>query len=358
MMPERGLVAAGEKRAARAGSTHHLAFGDGGAAVQTGPSGAARLIGQASLSHDFLDFHSSREHPTPYAAEERFVRDIAVRDIIAPTIREALEAAGVSAERIAHASIHMPLSGMDRSLVGATGVKAPNHAETVRAGAGDLGAAHALYGLALATDAAMPGDILLVAGFGSGCDVLIFELLEPMPGAQLARDTLRQGQILKDHARFLSLSGAIDLDWGMRAEIEQKAQPSVMERHGRDTTGFIGGRDRTGNVQFPKSRVPVRPGATGPEPLEDVRLAELTAKLVSVTADRLNFTPDPPFWFGLVQFDNGARVLMELTDADEEGFAVGDALKMRFRLKSLDRRRGTRTYFWKAAPVMRPSLES
>ncbi|MFD2580273.1 hypothetical protein ACFSTD_20200 [Novosphingobium colocasiae] len=42
-----------------------------------------------------------------------------------------------------------------------------------------------------------------------------------------------------------------------------------------------------------------------------------------MTADRLNFTPDPPFDFGLVQFDNGARVLMELTDRPEKGFCGG-----------------------------------
>jgi hypothetical protein len=30
---------------------------------------------------------------------------------------------------------------------------------------------------------------------------------------------------------------------------------------------------------------------------------------------------------------------------------------MRFRIKSLDRRRGFRTYFWKAAPGARPTLE-
>jgi uncharacterized OB-fold protein len=121
--------------------------------------------------------------------------------------------------------------------------------------------------------------------------------------------------------------------------------------------GFIGGRDSKGNVQFPKSRIPVRPDATGPEPLEDVRLADDGAKIVSVTADRLNFTPDPPFWFGLVQFDNGARVMMEFTDANAGGFSVGDRVRMRLRIKSHDTRRGFRTYFWKSAPAQRPLIE-
>ena len=80
------------------------------------------------------------------------------------------------------------------------------------------------------------------------------------------------------------------------------------------------------------------------------------AQIVSITADRLNFTPDPPFDFGLVQFDNGARVLMEMVDRPEQGFAVGDRVRMRLRIKSQNRELGTRTYFWKAAPLARPTL--
>ena len=48
--------------------------------------------------------------------------------------------------------------------------------------------------------------------------------------------------------------------------------------------------------------------------------------------------------------------MMEFTDADARGFSVGDRVRMRPRVKSFDRRRGFRTYFWKAAPIERPSL--
>jgi uncharacterized OB-fold protein len=247
---------------------------------------------------------------------------------------------------------------MSRDIAKLTGLTAPNHAVDLAAQVGDLGVAHVLYALALAFDSAEPGEKVLLAGFGSGCDVLIFELAAPVPGAAEAKAALTRGFSFADYVRFLSLSGALDLDWGVRSEFEQKAQATVLERHGRDTIGFIGGRDSAGNVQFPKTRVPVRPGACGPETLEDVRLADLTGTLVSITADRLNFTPEPPFWFGLVQFDNGARVMMELTDADEKGFTVGDKLTMRLRIKSHDKRRGFRTWFWKAAPIARPEMEA
>ncbi len=351
------LVAAGERRPGRPGSPLHLSQGDGGSAVMVAADGAARLIGWASLSHDLVDIYASREHPEPYAYEERFVRETALSAIFAPTIHKALAMAGLGPSDIQHAAVHEPVAGLWRDIGRATGIAAPNHASDVAAALGDLGAAHGLFAFALASARAKPGERILLAGFGSGCDALVLEMTAPMPGAGSAEEALRQGLAFGDYIRFLSLNGALELDWGVRSEFEQKAQATVIARTGRDMTGFVGGRDAAGNVQFPKSRIPVRPDAEGPEPMQDVRLADDPARIVSVTADRLNFTPDPPFWFGLAQFDNGARVMMEFTDQDSRGFSVGDRVRMRLRIKSRDQRRGFRTYFWKAAAAERPLLE-
>lgn len=352
------LIAAGERRPAKAGSPLHLAYGDGGSAALTGEAGPAALVGWASHAHDFLDSYASRGHETAYASEERFARDVANGSIIAPTIIAACANAGIDPSAIKAAAVHEPLSGMWKDIARRTGVTAPNHAASLVERTGDLGAAHALYALALAFDEADPGDHVLLAGFGSGCDALLFRVDAKVPGAADARAALGAGEVTADYVRFLSLTGTLDLDFGVRSEFEQKAQATVIERYGRETIGFIGGRDAEGNVQFPKTSIPVRPGATGREDMEDVRLADLPAKVASVTADRLNYTPDPPFWFGLVQFDNGARILMEFTDAGPAGIAVGDPVGMRLRIKSIDKRRGMRTYFWKAAPAERPQMEA
>ena len=77
-----------------------------------------------------------------------------------------------------------------------------------------------------------------------------------------------------------------------------------------------------------------------------------------MTKDRLNYTPDPPFAFGLVQFDNGARVMMEFADLPTGGLKVGDQVRMRLRIKLQDKSRGFRSYFWKAVPLERPILET
>ena len=351
------LVTVAEKRETQAGSPQQMAFGDGAAAVRISDSGIARYLGGASRTHDFVDLYVSRDRMTPYAYEERFIRDVATAEIIVPTIKDALSAAGITADRIVFAAVAEPLAGMYPAIARAVGLKAPNFATDLATQAGDLGAAHPLFALGLAIHAAAPGDIVLVCGFGGGCDAMLFEVTASSPTAADMADSLTRGQKLTDYMRFLNLSGAIDLAWGMRSEFEQKAQATVLERHGRDILGFIGGRDSLGKVQFPKSRIPVNPALKSAETLSDVRLADEFGRLVSATADRLNFTPDPPFDFGLVQFENGARVMMELTDREADGFSVGDALMMRLRVKTADKRRGFRTYFWKAAPAERKTLE-
>lgn len=352
------LIAAGDKRPCIAGSPQHLAFGDGGAAVLTGPDAPARLRGHATMTMDFLDMYASREHPAPYQAEERFIRDQAVETILVPTIRAACVQAGISPTAISHAAVIEPVAGCYKRAAARLGLTAPNLSTELAEVAGDLGAAHAFFALGLAFAQAKPGDNILLLGFGSGADALIFEVNAPVPGAAEVVDALKAGRNSQDYLRFLSLSGCVDLDWGMRAEFEQKTAATVLGRYGRDMLGFIGGRDVDGNIQFPKTPIPVNPARTAPEKLEDVPLRDEAAKIISVTADRLNYSPDPPFYFGLIQFNNGARVLMELTDAPIEGFAVGDEVVMRLRIKSIDRQRGFRTYFWKAAPKQRAQLET
>lgn len=350
------IITASEQRPTKAGSAAQLAFGDGAAAVRTGPGAAARLIGHSSLTHDLVDRYASRGHPESYAYEERFVRETAAAELFVPAVRAACAMAGIAPADLAHVACAEPVSGTWRAAARPLGCVAPNHCETLAERVGDLGAAHPLFGLGLALAAAKHGDAVLLAGFGSGIDALVLRMEAPVPGAQEFPALLHEGEVLTSFSRFLSLGGTLELDWGMRAEFEQKAQATVLERVGRETIGFIGGRDSLGNVQFPRSAMPVNPELAAPEVLEEVSLSGLEATIVSVTADRLNFTPDPPFDFGLVQFDNGARLPMEMVDRPGDGFAVGQRVRMRLRIKSHNARLGFRTYFWKAAPIARPLL--
>lgn len=349
------LVAAGEKRLAAPGSSQHLSWGDGASAALTGQGdGIARLLGSATINADLLDIFTEAEHGLPYGAEDRLVRTEAAQEIYIPAIKAALAQAGIAAGDIAIAAVPEPVNGIYQAVAKACGLKAANTCAEIAAEAGDLGAAMPLFGLALALERAEPGQKVLLAGFGNGADVLVFEVTGK--AGTTAGEALFRGTPLTSYSRFLNLTDAIALDWGPRSEVNQKVSASTLLRHGRDMHGFVGGRDAKGNVQFPKTPIPVRPDAVGPEPYEDVSMAAIAAKIVSMTADRLNFTPDPPFYFGLVQFENGARVAMEHCDIEGRTPEVGESVRMRFRIKAMDRQRHFRTYFWKAAPIERPEL--
>lgn len=349
------LIVAGEKRKAAPGTAPHLNWGDGAAAALTGPgTGVAQMLGAASVHADLLDINTSAERGVPYAAEDRFSREEAVSEVYVPAIRAALADAGITADEIALTVVPEPVSGTYRAVAKSCGLKAPNLCEEIAAQAGELGVAMPLFGLALALDRAAVGDNILLAGFGNGADVLVLEATGAGNGS--ASEALAQGAVLDSYTRFLNLTGMLALDWGPRAEVNQKVSASTLLRHGRDMHGFVGGRDQGGNVQFPKTPIPVRPDATGPEEYEDVILRDVPAKVASITADRLNFTPDPPFRFGLVQFENGARLVMEHCDVEGPSPEVGDPVRMRFRIKAIDRQRQFRSYFWKAAPIARPKL--
>ena len=223
------LVAVGEKRRTQPGAAQHLNWGDGGGAALVGDgAGLAQLLGSASLNADLLDIYTSVDRRLPYAAEDRFVRDQVVADIYTPTIKRALAAAGVAAGDIALAVVPEPVGGTYRAVARTCGLKAANLCEEIDARAGELGAAMPLVGLALALDRARPGDRILLAGFGNGCDVLLFEATATGSGA--TEIALRQGVVLTAYSRLLNLTGGIDLDWGPRSEVNQKVSASVLAR--------------------------------------------------------------------------------------------------------------------------------
>ena len=179
------------------------------------------------------------------------MRESAAAHIVVPTIRRAVESAGLSGGDIKHVAVHEPVAGLWRDISRATNVSAPNHANDVCAKLGDLGAAHALFGFALATARAEPGERILLAGFGSGCDALVFEMTRPMPGAERAEAALREGVALTEYVRFLSRKGTLERDWDVRSEFEPKAQATVLERDGRDAVGFIGGATPRAMLSLP-----------------------------------------------------------------------------------------------------------
>ena len=80
-------------------------------------------------------------------------------------------------------------------------------------------------------------------------------------------------------------------------------------------------------------------------------MSGVKGKVATWTADRLTFDFNPPAYFGLVKFDGGGRIMMDMTEVDPDNFDIGTEVSVHFRIKQFDSQRGFRKYFWKAVPA-------
>lgn len=351
------LVAAAETRRAKPGSAQELANGDAAAAIVLGQSGIlAEIVATHSIAHDFVGHFRPSGEPHDYGWEERWVREEGYQKIALDAARKVLAKGGVDAGKIDTFLLPTPIARVDASLAKALGIAPEAVANSLKDGLGYAGAAHGIVMLSAALETAQPGQTILLLDFANGCDAILLRTTEAINDFRPRRGLtawLDAGVETEDYMRFLSYKGEVALEWGARAEFGNKYALTAEHRHSRDMLGFIAGKDRqTGVVQFPKSPMAVGPGATGVAEYEDVPLADLPARIIACTADWLTYHPSPPFYFGLVQFENGARMPMEFVDVGSRSIDIGAEVEMRFRIKEIDRTRGYRHYFWKATPAL------
>jgi len=153
--------------------------------------------------------------------------------------------------------------------------------------------------------------------------------------------------------RWLFHRGLVDLERGMRAEFDQKQPGTTLWRNRKAVLGLIGGRcTKTGTVQFPKTDISVNPNDHASHTQEDYPVAEQRARVVTFTADSLTYSPNPPNFYGMIDFDGGGRLTVEFADVSAEDIEVGAELEMVFRIKAFDEARNFVRYFWKATPVV------
>jgi NAD(P)-dependent dehydrogenase (short-subunit alcohol dehydrogenase family)/putative sterol carrier protein len=91
---------------------------------------------------------------------------------------------------------------------------------------------------------------------------------------------------------------------------------------------------------------------------EDYEFADVPASVKSFTADMLSVSIDPPAIYGMVQFEEGGRLMADFTDCELDDLKVGLPVQMAFKRKGVDKERGFVNYFWKAVPIPGAVAES
>ncbi|WP_136660655.1 OB-fold domain-containing protein [Nitratireductor sp. XY-223] len=351
------IVTAADKRRTKSSTELELTSGDGAAALLVGDGEPlAVLLASHTETVDFVDHFRTEESEFDYTWEQRWVRDEGVMKIVPGAAQSLFSKTTVSPDQVTHACLPFPQKRTNRSLASKIGLREGAVRDNLQSNCGGTGTAHPLLMLAHALEDATPGDIILVAGFGQGCDVLLFQATEAL--ASFRKRAAVEGQLAlrreeTNYQKFLAFNDLVVMDRGLRAETDKMTGLTTHYRNRDMTQGLVGGKcDRCGTVQYPKADICVNAECNAVSSLQDHPLADMAAKLNSYTADRLTYSADPPAYYGMVQFDVGGRLMTDITDVDPHvGLRVGMPMRMMFRVKDYDPKRGFRRYFWKAAPA-------
>ncbi|WP_339951040.1 3-oxoacyl-[acyl-carrier-protein] synthase III C-terminal domain-containing protein [uncultured Albimonas sp.] len=351
------LAAASEKRPAKPASTLEFTVGDGAAALLVGEGPVlAEYVGGLTHAVDFVDHFRGERDPFDYTWEERWVRDEGYLKLVPAAVTELLEGQGVAPAEIARFCFPAAMANVGKGVARAVGLPETSVADNLVATCGETGAAHPLVMLVHALETAAPGDLILAVGFGQGVDALLFRATDAILDARGRTGVaahLARGRADARYSRYLAINDLATMERGIRAEVDKQTKLSTHYRTKSMTQGMIGGAcTRCGTKQFPKSRICVNPNCNAVDAQVDEPFSRKAATLNSWTRDQLTFSPDPPTYFGMVQFEGGGRLMSDLTDiAPGAELEVGTPMKMVFRIKDHDALRDFRRYFWKATPV-------
>jgi len=352
---KRVLVTASDKRETKAGSFYEMWFGDGAASLLLGDEDViAEFKGSYSVSYDFVSHYRGAQRRFDYTWEERWVRDQGYAKIIPEAINGLLDKLGMTiddADKVVYPCFFTREHAKIARTIDAAPEKVSDNMHNV---CGETGAAHPLVMLVNALEEAQPGDRILVASFGQGCDALCFEVTDNiqslMPRTGI-KGSLERKEPTDNYVKFLKFRDLIETEKGIRAEAPDQTAMTTLWRKRKAILGLVGGVCKVcGTPQFPKVDICVNPDCGAIHSQEDYEFADVPATVKSFTGDMLAYSIDPPAIYGMVQFEGGGRFMADFTDCVMSDLKVGMPVKMAFRQHYVDQERGFTGYFWKAVP--------
>jgi uncharacterized OB-fold protein len=200
-----------------------------------------------------------------------------------------------------------------------------------------------------ALEEASPGEVIVLLSLADGADALVLRTTGAIADHVPARSVSGQvsGGAPLAYPAFLRWRGLLATEPPRRPEPARPSAPAAA-RAAEWKFGFVASQDRgSGAISLPPARAARGGGAI--DDMDDRPMADALGTVVTSTVDRLAYSPSPPIVFAVVDFDDGGRLPVELTDCDPDEVGIGSRVEMTFRrLFTAD---GIANYFWKARPL-------
>jgi len=353
---ENALVVASDKRETKAAYFYEMWFGDGAAAVTVGKSNViAEFRGSYSVAYDFVDHYRGSRNRFDYMWEERWVRDQGYAKIIPESVVGLMDKLSLTTADVDKLVFPCFFKAEHRNIAKKLGIAPEKVVDNMHEVCGETGAAHPLVMLVHALEHAEPGERILLASFGQGCDSLYFVVtdnIRELPPKIGIRGSLEHKKTVENYPKFLKFRDLLNTEMGIRAEFPSQTAMTVLWRKRKMLLGMVGGKCREcGTAQWPKMDICVNPACRALHSQDDLEFADIPAQVKSFTGDLLAVSVDPPAIYGMVQFEGGGRFMADFTDCELNEVKVGQKARLAFRKRYTDKERGFTGYFWKAIPL-------
>jgi 3-hydroxy-3-methylglutaryl CoA synthase len=347
------IIAAADARLGAPRSANERIFGDAASAIAVGTDNViASLIAAHSTVDEMTDVWRNAGDQYVSGWEERFSITQGYQRVVRQAVNELFERSAIGPSEITKAIFYAPDAGTLLGTAKSLGLKPEQLPDHLFSTVGNSGSAMPLLILSSALEEARPGDKLLVVGYGSGCDALLFEATgeienaKAKPGRRGVKGYLASKSNLESYERYARFRELIDSE-AARRQAPSASAPAILRR--RDEIYRLYGYRclNCGKVQYPSQRVCI--SCQTKDSFESVRLAGKDATLFTFTLDYLNADPDPPTAMCIVDFEGGGRAYVMMTDRNPADVKIGQKVEMTFR--RIYEAEGFANYYWKCRPV-------
>jgi len=350
------LVTAADKRETKTAYFYEMWFGDGAAALSVGDENViAEYLGSYSLSCDFVDHYRGSFNKYDYVWEERWTRDVGYGEIIPKAVNGLFAKLGISMDDVDKLVYPCFFKGDHRKIAKRLGATPEKLVDNMHEVCGETGAAHAFMMFIAALEQAEPGERILLVGFGQGANALYFRVTDHIRGLAARNGvagSLANKKPIDNYQKWLKFRDLLKTEMGIRAEAPTQTATTVLWRKNQMILGLVGGKCREcGTPQFPRMDYCVNPSCGALDSQDDYEFADAPARVKTFTGDMLAISVDPPAIYGMVQFDEGGRMMVDFTDCELDDVKVGLRVQMALKRKVEDPERGFVNYFWKAVPA-------
>ncbi len=347
------IIAAADTRLAVPKSAGERIFGDAASAIEVGATGViAELVASHSTVDEMTDVWRNEDSRFVSGWEERFAVTQGYQRVVRQTVNELFERSAIGPSEISKAILSAPDTGTLASTAKSLGLKAEQVADHLFATVGNTGTAMPLLVLSSMLEEARAGEKLLVVGYGSGCDALMFEVTDEIENAKSiagrrgVKGHLASKAYLDSYERYARFRDLIPTE-AARRQAPSASAPLIWRRRD-DIYRFHGYRCLScGKIQYPQQRVCI--SCRSRDGFESVKLVDKPAQLFTFTLDYLNADPDPPTVMSIVDFEGGGRAYLQMTDRDPADVRIDQPVEMTFR--RLYEAEGFMNYYWKCRPV-------